>query len=45
MYEPHSGGTALHWADRSLRQSIDAFQDTTLTLSFGAVPRGERSNA
>lgn len=45
VYEPHSGGTALHWAGLSLRQSIDAFQDTTVTLSFGVVPWGERSNA
>lgn len=38
VYEPQSGVTALHWAGRSLRQSIDAFHDATVTLSYGDAP-------
>lgn len=38
VYEPHSRGMALHWPGLSLQQSIDAFQERAVTLSFGTSP-------
>jgi predicted choloylglycine hydrolase len=38
VYEPRTRSTGLHWAGFSFAQSIDNFQETAVSLSFGGHP-------